>query len=83
MKFIKTAYGRYIDRDKIDSFAVCEHFKYPDGDNAGFAVCAFIHGDRWSLKEFACDPNPTTKSGTKEAAQVWLDDFVAKLNEEN
>lgn len=80
MKYIKTADGWYIAKDKIDSFAVAEYFD-KHGKSAGFAACAYIYGQRWRLKEFANDPKSTTHFDPEAEAYGWLDKFVAELNE--
>lgn len=68
-RFIKTADGWYIDRDKIDSFTVAKYFD-TDGKGAGYAVRAYIAGQSWRLKE--CE--------TEAEAQAWLDKFVSEIN---
>ena len=75
-RFIKTADGWYIDRDKIDSFTVAKYFD-TDGKGAGYTVRAYIAGQSWRLKEFAIGADETEAEAQAEA---WLDKLVSKIN---
>lgn len=81
MKFIKTADGWYINKNKIDSFTVAKYFD-SKGKGEGFAACAYIDGQRWRLEEFVCDPKSTTQFDPEEAAQAYLDDFIRELEKD-
>ena len=78
MKFIENESGLYIRADQIVGFQVTKR------RNGNFAVDAkLITGELLQMKTFACDPKSTTQFDPKEAAQAWLDNFVAKLNEDS
>ncbi|MBO4779468.1 MAG: hypothetical protein J5497_02405 [Selenomonadaceae bacterium] len=76
MKFIKTADGWYINRDKTEGFTVRET------KSKGFNVCAYIDESCWTLKTFLCDPKSTTQFDPKAEAQAWLDNLIAGLDKE-
>lgn len=76
MKFIKTISGDYINP------ALVEYFSTGDDSAHKGAVFAHFSRGRRIIKEFRCDPKSTTQFDPKEAAQAWLDDFVAELNGE-
>ena len=76
MKFIK-AEDYWLNRDLITTFTVST-------DCAGYSfVKVYVGGDSkigFILKRFK--PIPGTDYDARAEAQAWLDEFVAKLNEE-
>lgn len=78
MKFIKIKNGLYIRTDQIIGAQVSKG----RSDNIFEVQAKLVSGELLLLIAFSCDPKSTTQFDPKEAAQTWLDDFVAKLNEE-
>ena len=82
MKFIKTENGNYLNVELVREFFIVKDERNGDGYVACAQMRDFAAG-YCKLQTFACDPKSTTQFDPKEAAQAWLDDFVAKLNEED
>ena len=74
MKFIKTLDGEWLNVAQVNHFDI--------ESEAENSYTVFARSGEWdyALIEFFCDPKSTTQFDPKEAAQAWLDDFIAKLN---
>ena len=78
MKFIKTDNGLYIRADQLIGFQVAERTSGKFEAHAKLVTKELL-----VLKTFSCDPKSTTQFDPEAEAQAWLDNFVAKLNEDS